>query len=77
MVQKLKNSNTGKETILTFKVNRTLLWNSAFIKTEITFIPRQLLATFGFPNFYFDLLTNEIEGKHATQIWQAVISLRQ
>ena len=36
------------------------------------FLPRG-----GFPTLYFDLLTNEIEGKHATQTCQAVNSLRQ
>ena len=62
---KLRNNNTGSETMLIFKVNKTLLWDSAFIKTKIVFrnfIPRQLVTTQGFP-----YLTNEIEGKHATQ----------
>ena len=27
------------------------------------FVPRRLLATWGFPALYFDLLTNEIEGQ--------------
>ena len=53
------------------------LWESAFIKTEIVFIPRRLLATWSFPDLYFDLLTNEIEGTDATQTCQAVNSLRQ
>ena len=53
----------------------TLLWDSAFIKMEIVFrnfVPRQLLATWSFLALYFDLLTNEIEGKHAAQTCQAV-----
>ena len=57
-----------------------LLWDSAFIKTEIVFrnfVPRQLLATWGFPTLYFGLLTNEIEGKHETQTCQGVNLLRQ
>ena len=51
-----------------------------FIKMEtvfINFVPRRLLATWGFPALYFHLLTNEIEGKQATQTCQAVNSLRQ
>ena len=54
--------------ILTFKIDRTLLWDSSFIKTGIVFrnsIPRQLLSNWDFHTVYFDLLTNEIEGKHA------------
>ena len=46
----LKN-NTDYETILTFTINKTLLWDSAFIKMEIVcrnFATRQLLATWGF-----------------------------
>ena len=35
MTVPLRNSGTGKETILRLKVNRTLLLGSAFIKTEI------------------------------------------
>ena len=42
--------------ILTFEINRTLLWDSAFIKTKIVFrnfLPRRLLTTCGFPALYF------------------------
>ena len=48
----------------------TLLWDSVFIKTEIVFrnfTPGQLLAKWGFPDLYFDLLTNKIEGKRTTK----------
>ena len=77
---KVRNNNTASETILTFKINRVLLWDSAFIKTEIVcrnFVPRWFLATWGFPFLYFDLLTNEIEGKHTAQTCQTINSLRQ
>ena len=60
--------------ILTFKINRALLWDSAFIKTEIVlrhFVPRWLLVTWGFPVLCFGLLTD------ATQTRQTVNSLRQ
>ena len=30
------------------------------------FVAKRLLARWGFPALYFNLLTNEIEGKHAT-----------
>ena len=75
---KLRNSNTGYETILTFK--RTFFLDSAFIKMEIVFrnfVPRRLLATWSLPDLYFDLLTNEIKDKHATETCQTVNSLRQ
>ena len=52
-----------------------LLWDSAIIRTGIVFrnvLPRQLLATLGFSAFCV-----ETEGKHATQTYQAVNSLRQ
>ena len=51
---------------MTFKINRELLWDRTFIKTEIifrNFIPRRLLPTWGFLALYFDMVTNEIEGK--------------
>ena len=41
------------------------------------FVPKRLLATWGFPALYFNLLTNEIEGKHATETCEIVNSLRQ
>ena len=66
----LKN-NTDYETILTFTINKTRLWDSAFIKMEIVcrnFATRQLLATWGF---------SALEGKHTTKASQAVNSLRQ
>ena len=50
------------------------------MKSKIIFrnlVPRLLLAMCGFPALYFDLVTNEIESKHVTQICQAVNSLRQ
>ena len=64
--------------ILTFKINRVLLWDIAFsskrkLVLEIfrSFVPKRLLATCRFPTLYFDLFTN------ATQTSQAVNSLRQ
>ena len=65
--------------MLTFKINRTLLWGGAFIKMKNVFrnfVPRRLLVMWGFPIFY-DLLTNEIESKHTTQTCPAINSLRQ
>ena len=56
---KLRNYNNGLKTILTFKDKRTVIWHSAFIKTQIvfrTFVPRQLLATWGFPLFILTCL---------------------
>ena len=53
---------------------------AAFIRTKIVsrnFVPRQLLATWGFPALYFGLLANEIEDNYTTQTCQAVNSLRQ
>ena len=41
------------------------------------FVLKRLLVKWGFPALYFNLLTNEIEDKHATQIFQAVNSLRK
>ena len=58
-----------------FKINRTLLWDIAFIKTETVFrnfLLKPLLAEWGFPAVYFDLLTNKIENKHAMQTCQAI-----
>ena len=55
--------------ILSFKINRVFLLDSAFIKPEIAFrnfIPTGFLATWGFPAHCFGLLTNENEGNHAT-----------
>ena len=60
--------------ILTFKINRALLWDSAFIKTEILFrnlVPTQPLVTWRFSTLYFGLLSD------ATQTCQTVNSLRQ
>ena len=57
-----------------------LLWGSAFIKVEIVFrklVPRQRLAAWGFPALYFDLLTNEIEGKRETQTCKVVNLMTQ
>ena len=47
---KVRNNNhwLKKDTVLTFKINRTLLWDSAFIKMKIlfkNFVPKPLLAT--------------------------------
>ena len=56
------------------EINRALLWDSAFIQTEIVFrnfISRQLLVTWDFPALYFGLPTD------TTQTYQAVNSLRQ
>ena len=50
--------------ILTFEINRTLLWDSAFINTGIVY------TTWGSPALYFELLTNQIEGKQVTQTCQ-------
>ena len=52
-----------------------LLWDSVFIKMKIlfrNFVPSWLLAMWGLLTLYFNLLTNETESKHATQICQAV-----
>ena len=49
--------------ILTFKINGTHLWDSAFIKTEIVFgnnVPRRPLAARGFPTLNSDLLSFRI-----------------
>ena len=57
-----------------------LLWDSAFIRTEIVSIhfgPRELTVTWGFRAFYFGLISNKIEGKNATQTCQTVNSLGQ
>ena len=59
--------------ILIFEINRTLLWDSAFINTGIAyrnFVPRQVFTTWGSPALYFELLTNKIEGKQVTQTCQ-------
>ena len=56
-----------------------LLWDNAFFKTEIAFkkfVPRQLLATWGFSTLYFDLLINKTECENATQTCQALKELK-
>ena len=63
---KVRNKNTGEETILKIKINVAFLWDSAFIRTKTVFrnfVPRQLFDTWGFPALYFGLLTNEVEAK--------------
>ena len=40
------------------------------------FVPRRLLTMWGFAALSFDLLTNDIEGKHATQTFNVVNLLR-
>ena len=53
----------------------TVLSSKPKLFSEASYLGNFLLRG-AFPTLYFDLLTNEIQGKHATQTLQAVNSLR-
>ena len=56
-----------------------LSWLVSWILSRIVLSSKEKLFSemWGFPTLYFDMLVNEIEGKHMTQTCQAVNSLRE
>ena len=54
----------------------TVLSSKPKLFSEASYLGNFLLRG-AFPTLYFDLLTNEIQGKRATQTLQAVNSLRK